>query len=102
MYKSLKPWLDLPVTIKPFLRRSGTGDKVFGDSVIVNCYAEGKIVAVKNNEGKEVVSHKQLYLDGNTAIDERDNIVFEGRETEITSISYFYRAGVVDIKVVFL
>lgn len=31
-----------------------------------------------------------------------DNIIFEGNETEISAIGYFYRNGVVDLKVVYI
>lgn len=102
MYDSLKSWINLPVTIRPFVRRDGTGKKVFSDPIATNCYAEGKVQVVTSKEGKEVVSMKRLYFDGKEVISELDNILFEGKEIEITAIGYFYREGVVDIKVVYL
>ena len=102
MYNSLKPWMNLKATRKPYLKRNGTGLKLFGESVEVSCYAEGKVQVVTNREGKEVVSNKLLYVDGNEAFDELDNVVFEGRETEVKAIGYFYRNGVADIKLVYL
>jgi hypothetical protein len=102
MLKSLKSWLTLSATIKPFVSRSGTGAKTFGVSANVSCYAEGKVQVVTNAEGKEVVSNMQLYVDGDTVVAERDNIIFNSKESEVQAIGYFYRNGVVDIKVVYL
>ena len=86
----------------PYIKRSGTGSKFFGDSIELTCYAEGKVQVVTNKEGKEVVSNKILYVDGPTEIDELDNVVFEGRETEVKAIGYYYRNGQPDIKLVYL
>lgn len=102
MFKSLRAWMNLQATRKPYVSRSGTGSKVFGEPVNILCYAEGKIQVVTSKEGKEVVSNKLLYVDGATELSELDNIVFEGRETEIKAINYFYRNGKPDIKVVYL
>lgn len=94
--------MNIPFTIKPCVGRNGTGAKIFGTAVVDKCYAEGEVKVVSNSIGKEVVSVKQLYVDGTTTLSEMDSIVFEGRESEIKSIGYFYRNGVVDIKVVYL
>jgi hypothetical protein len=102
MLKSLKSWLNLPLIIKPCLKRDGTGAKEFGESTFILCYAEGTVQTVTNKEGKEIVSHKQIYVDGTVALTEMDNIVFENAEYEIQAISYFYRRGAVDVKVVYL
>ena len=102
MFKSLKSWLNIPVTIKTCTSRDGTGAKQFSGTHTEVCYAEGKVVVTKNGEGKEVVSNKQLYLNGSVDLSETDNIIFEGNETEISAIGYFYRNGVVDLKVVYL
>ena len=102
MFKSLKSWINIPVAIKPYVKRTGTGSKEFGENINTTCYAEGKVQQIKNKDGKETVSHKQLYMTGTEVISELDNIVFESRETEIQAISYFYRNGIVDIKVVYL
>lgn len=102
MLNSIKSWLNLPVQIKPFLKRDGTGDKSFGATINTFCYAEGKVVVVTNDTGTESISTKQLYLDGTEIIAELDCVVFEGRESDIKSVSTFYRNGKADIKVVYL
>lgn len=102
LYNSLKSWINLTAIRKPYIKRSGTGSKIFGDSIELTCYAEGKVQVVTNKEGKEVVSNKLLYVDGPTEIDELDNVVFEGRETEVKAIGYYYRNGQPDIKLVYL
>ncbi len=102
MFSSLKSWINLPFIIRPYIKRNGTGTKIFGDNINKLCYAEGKVQSITNKEGKEIKSMKQLYVDGTMPITELDNIVFEGRESEIQAIGYFYRNGIVDIKVVYL
>ena len=102
MYESLKKWINLPAQIKPFIRRNGTGTKLYGGAVDIQCYAEGKVVVATDNSGTEVVSNKQLYVDGSVTISELDCIVFEGSEKGIKSIGTFYRNGKPDIKVVYL
>lgn len=102
MYDSLKPWIDLECTIKPFVGRTGSGTKQFGEPIPHKCYAEGKMQNIKDSTGTEVVSNITLYMDGNTVINEKDNVIFEGRETEVLAISYFYRAGKCDIKLVYV
>lgn len=102
MYASLYPWINLPAQIKPFLKRDGTGTKVYADPVDILCYAEGKVQVVTDNTGTEVVSNSQLYVDGSVAISELDCIVFEGIEKSIKSLTTFYRNGKPDIKVVYL
>lgn len=102
LYNSLKAWANLPVQIRPFVKRTGTGTKIYGDPVDTLCYAEGKIQVVSDDSGADVVSNKQLYVDGSTQVSELDSIIFEGREKSIKSISTFYRGGVADIKVIYL
>ena len=102
MYESLKKWINLPAQIKPFIRRNGTGTKLYRDAVDIKCYAEGKVTTVTDNKGAEVVSNKQLYIDGSVPITELDCIIFENSEHSIKSINTFYRNGKPDIKVVYL
>ena len=102
MLKSLKAWINIPFQFKPCIKRTGTGAKEFADTKSSLCYAEGSVKVVKDSQGKEVVSTKQLYVDGTSTIKELDNVLFEGRESEIKAIGYFYRNGVVDMKVVYL
>lgn len=102
MYESLKPWLNVPIIIKPFAGRSATGEKLFGDSHDEMCYPKGEVTIVRNWQGVEVVSHNNLYLDGTVQIGKLDNIVFNDEELPVQAISVFYRNGKPDIKVVYL
>jgi hypothetical protein len=102
MFNNLRSWLNLQVTIKPCTQRSATGSKVYGTAYTTVCYAAGKVQVVKNTVGKEVVSIKQLYFDGNVPVSAMDTVVFEGVESDIQAISYSYRDGKVDLKVVYL
>ena len=102
MYDSIKGWLNLNVIIHPFIKRTGTGSKVYGDSISTRCYAVGELHVVKNNKGEEVTSNTQLYFDGSENIKVTDKITFDGNDYEIQSISTFYRDGKSDLKVVYL
>ena len=102
MYNSLQSLLDLTVTIKPFIKRTGAGTKQFGEGIDVRCYAEGKVINITDEQGIEVVSMTQIYLDGNTAIKSTDCVIFETKESSIKSIRTYYRKGKADLKVVYL
>ena len=102
MYESLKKWINLPAQIKPFIKRNGTGTKLYGNAIDIKCYAEGKVTTVTDNKGAEVISNRQLYIDGSVPITELDCIIFENSEHSIKSIETFYRNGKPDIKVVYL
>lgn len=102
MYESLKPWMDVEVTIKPFAGRSATGAKLFGEPYTEKCYPQGEVNIVRNWQGVEVVSHNHLHMDGNARISKLDNVIFEGEDLPVQAISVFYRNGVPDIKVVYV
>lgn len=102
MYDSLKPWINVPVTVKPYLKRGPTGDKIFAESYEVLCYPQGEVNIVRNWQGVEIVSHNHLYMFGDTKVTKLDNIIFEGEELPVQAISTYYRNGVVDIKVVYI
>ena len=102
MYESLKPWINVPVTIKPYIKRSATGDKVFGEPYDILCYPQGEVNIVRNWQGVEVVSHNHLFVDGDTKVTKLDNIIFEGEDLPVQAISTFYRNGKPDIRVVYV
>lgn len=102
MYDSIKPWINVPVTVKPFLKRGATGDKIFGESYSIMCYPQGEVNIVRNWQGVEVVSHNHLYVEGNTVITKLDNVIFENEELPVQAISTYYRNGKPDIKVVYV
>lgn len=102
MYASIKDWINVPVTVKPFIKRTGTGDKVFGEEYTIMCYPQGEVNIVRNWQGVEVVSHNHLYVDGDTKITKLDNVIFEGEDLPVQAISTYYRNGVPDIKVVYV
>lgn len=102
MYESLKPWIDVPITIKPFIKRTATGDKVFGEDISVLCYPQGEVKIVRNWQGVEVVSHNHLHVEGDTVVTELDDIVFEGKQYPVKAVSAYYRNGKPDIKVVYI
>jgi hypothetical protein len=103
MFDSIKPWINVPYTIRPFVKRTGTGDKQFGDSIATLCYPQGDNVLITNNAGAEITSSTQLYIEGSTQIKVTDNVIFEGVERPIQHIATYYDGkGKPDIRVVYL
>ena len=102
MFDNLRPWINVPISIKPFVKRTGTGDKEFGEMYPDKCYPESQIVVVKDSTGSDVTSNTHLYMDGTSSVKALDVILFEGREWPVHTVSTFYRNGVADIKVVYI
>lgn len=102
MYESVRDWINVPVTVKPYLKRSATGDKVFGESYTILCYPQGEVNIVRNWQGVEVVSHNHLFVDGSIKISKLDNVIFENEELPVQAISTYYRDGKPDLKVVYV
>lgn len=102
MYETLKPWINVPVVVKPYKGRSATGDKLFKEPYTILCYPQGEVNIVRNWQGVEVVSHNHLYVDGSVQVSKLDNIIFEGEDLPVQAISVYYRNGIPDIKVVYV
>ena len=102
MYDSLRPWMNVPFQIQPFIKRNGAGTKQFGDAIDAMCYPKADVTVVVDDSGAEVISTTQLYVDGDTSIKVTDNVTFEGVTRPIQRINSFYRNGVVDVRVVYL
>lgn len=102
MFQSVREWINVPVTVMPFLKRTATGDKEFGEAYEVLCYPQGEVNIVRNWQGVEVVSHNHLHVDGNTNITKLDEVIFEGEQLPVQAISTYYKNGVPDIKVVYI
>lgn len=102
MFASIKPWINVSYTIKPFIKRDGAGTKVFGDDIKSLCYPVCDVKLVTNTDGSEVTSTTQLYVPGTEVIKPTDEVVFNGETRPIQRITDYYRNGVVDIRVVYL
>lgn len=100
MYSTVITWLTTPITVKFFIKHNSSGDAEYGDTIDALCYpgaGEGLIVDIG---GKEVKSSLQLYM--TVAVKLQDVITFEGIEYDIKAVKRFYRAGKVDVLVVYL
>lgn len=104
MFSSVKKWIKIDFQIKSYTGRSGTGMKQFSSPVDAKCYPQAKTELITDASGAEVTSTTRLYVDGSTAINVEDNVVFENREWPILSVATFYdgNTGNPDIKVVYL
>jgi len=102
MYNSLKSWVDIPVTVKSFIKRNSTGEPIYGDIIKTFCYPRARADVAMNRRGVEVKSNTQLYMDGIESIKEEDAVIFEDFEYIVKAVITFYRAGTADIKVVFI
>lgn len=102
MYNSIKSWINVPYQVLPFVKRTGSGTKVFDDAIDAYCYPEARVELIMNKSGAEVVSTTRLYVDGNSPIKVTDNVIFEGETRPVQRINTFYRDGKPDIRVVYL
>lgn len=102
MYASLKPWINVPYVIKPFVRYNGAGTKQFDPDINSLCYPVGDVKLVTDDKGSEKTSTTQLYVDGTESIKVTDNVVFAGEERPVLRITEYFRNGKADIKVVYL
>lgn len=102
MYDSIREWINVPITIKPYIKRLGNGDKVFDKEYSLLTYPVSEVVTVRNKDGVDVSSSQQFYVDGASTISLFDEVTFEGLTWEIQAIRTFYRNGIPDIKVVYL
>lgn len=94
--------MNLPLTVKNFDKRDGTGSKVYKAPVDTVCYVDGKVQVITDLTGAEVVSTRQLYVDGSIDISELDSVIFESKELPVKGVQPFYRKGVPDLKVVYV
>ena len=97
MYKSLKQWIDVPAQWRKFISYSGSGLKTLEASVDILCYPQGHNELLKDEAGNDIDSKLLLYVDSNVAINNADEITFNGITYEVKSVAVFYRAGTVDL-----
>lgn len=102
MFESIKEWMNVKFQYRPFVRHNGAGTAQYGEAVNASCYPVGDIKVVANDDGVEVTSTTQLYVDGSTPINVLDQVLFSNAARKIIRINDFYRNGVVDIRVVYL
>jgi hypothetical protein len=103
MYDSLKDYLNVPFSYQPYISKSGTGVKQYGDAIYKKCYPVSEVKVVKNDKGEEVVSTTRLYLDMDIVIGSLDLVLFEGKKQSILSIGTFYEGdGSISLRVVYL
>jgi thiamine pyrophosphokinase len=102
MFKSLKKWLDVAVTLHVCLSENKMGDKTFAADTTMMVYPVKKTQVVVNRQGKEVTSSITLYTEGTTIAKESDEVTFEGARYPVKAIGVFYTKGAPDIKVVYL
>lgn len=70
--------------------RTGYGDKTFAPSpVLYPCYNEEKVRTVRDSTGEEVVSMRQLYIDGVLSVGSDDEFTFEGKQYPLLAFSRY-------------
>ena len=102
MYDSLKSFIDVAYQYRPFLKYNGAGTAQYDKVIDSKCYPVGDTQVVTNEEGVEVTSNTQLYVDGTEPIKVRDQVIFNGEARKIIRINDFYRNGIIDLRVVYL
>lgn len=64
MHKALRRLCKKSIEIHPFVKRSGTGEVVYGAPYSVKAYIESNIQLVRNATGVEVISNQFIVIDG--------------------------------------
>lgn len=108
--KYFKPWLNRNVLYEKFdPPRSGANEKNYEDPVSVSCYIEGRTSRVVTVRGEEVLSRRQVYIEGDSSeiaapdITEDDRFVLNGVIYPVRAIErWFDETGNLDCVVVFL
>ena len=100
MFSSIKDWMNVPVSVKPFDKRSGSGDKIFKDVIAVKAYPVYEVKYVQNSLGADVLSSHHFYIDGNVSLSALDEVLVDSEWLPIQAVEVFFRNGVPDIKVV--
>ncbi len=102
MFKSAKRNMKLSISVKPFIKRDGTGAKEHGAPFVAKCYIEGGMQVITDLNGAEVVSSKRIYVDGAVPLNELDKIVLDGRDFDIKNLIPHYWRDKRDLWVVYL
>lgn len=100
MYESIKEWIDVPVKLRPFEKRTGSGDKVFKPEVSIKTYPVHEAKYVRNSLGADVLTNHHFYVDGPTQVTLKDEVLVDNEWLPIQAIDVFFRNGAPDIKVV--
>lgn len=100
MYESLKEWMDVQVTIRPFEKRDGAGDKFFKNPVSILTYPVFEAKYVRNSLGADVLTNHHFYIDGDKQVSILDEVQIDNEWLPIQAIDTFFKDGKPDIKVV--
>lgn len=64
----LKKLLKETVSIKPLSSINAYNEPTFGSAVSVACRIQQKVMVIFDSEGKETVSHTQIFVNGDTVV----------------------------------
>lgn len=102
MFKSIRKLCTLPATYKEYLKRTGTGSKVYSPVVNnIHVYVDGKIKVLTDDNGVQFTSSMQFFIDGTCPIKTLDEITFGTITREIRAIRPLYWHNKLDMKVVY-
>lgn len=91
MFNSIKPWMTVDVTVKPFIGVDASADKQYGDETTIKAYVTGGIEVTNDLRGNEVRSTSQVYFDPSVyTVNPEDRIIVDGQEKDIISMSTWY------------
>lgn len=99
MFNSIEQWVNIYAKHKVFIKRSGSGTKLYEEPVDIFVYPVGDQRVATDDKGSEFVSRTQFYVDGRVMLKPNDIILFEEQEYIIGSVSSYYREGRCDIRV---
>jgi hypothetical protein len=85
------------------VKNGPTGNKEFKPEMVDGlCYPVGKVQQIEDYRGQVVISNSHIYIPGEIEMNVQDSIILDGAVGTIKNITSFWRAGKVDVKVVYL
>lgn len=103
MPAGLLTWLNQEATLEAALTKDNYGQYSYDTAVTVACRIAQKVQKIINSQGKEVISHSMVYLNGSQTVTVNDRITLpDGTTPEILQIGSTAKAnGVLIMKVIY-
>jgi hypothetical protein len=102
MFKSLKSWLDMSIQLKVYSSRNGAGTIIYNAPVNIICYIQSEDILFINDDGAEMLSDTQIYVDGSTVVTTLDAVIFDGKTRPIRKVGIWYKNNLPSIRMIYL
>lgn len=102
MFNSIRKLCTLPATYRSYIKRSGSGSKIYGTTTDIKVYVDGRIKVLTDDFGVQFTSSMQFFIDGTCPIKALDEITFNNFVREVKAVRPLYWHDKLDLKVVYV